>query len=328
MSHVPPVPHVPWSSHLDPARPYNKSPELSPVSEGEKSPGDVRQSVTPDSCDSGSEVTGPSPHTSPHQLPITPPAEGGEGYLYPQYQYDNYQAWYHYQSQLHSSPAPYQYHPQLWTSSSHPPHSSQPAPAQGQDAQIAAALLKHSHNMASRRCRRCKCPNCEDGTTNHDDNKKRTHVCHVPGCGKVYGKTSHLKAHLRWHAGERPFTCGWVFCNKSFTRSDELQRHLRTHTGEKRFVCKECGKRFTRSDHLNKHIKTHEKRAEREKERSRSSPSSSPAPVNQTDDHLDVENVPDNGQIRGPAVPGLAQPFKQEPHFSHYSNAYSQNYTL
>ena len=60
--------------------------------------------------------------------------------------------------------------------------------------------------------------------------KSQLHNCHIPGCGKVYGKTSHLKAHLHWHSGERPFVCSWLLCGKRFTRSDELQRHLRQHT--------------------------------------------------------------------------------------------------
>lgn len=123
-----------------------------------------------------------------------------------------------------------------------------------------------------RRLRRvaCTCPNCVNGINTKAANpdgtpKKKQHVCHYPGCKKVYGKTSHLRAHLRWHTGERPFVCNWLFCGKRFTRSDELQRHLRTHTGEKRFICPECSKRFMRSDHLSKHVKTHQKVREKAK---------------------------------------------------------------
>jgi hypothetical protein len=90
-------------------------------------------------------------------------------------------------------------------------------------------------------------------------NSKKVHKCHIPGCGKLYGKTSHLRAHIRGHTGEKPYQCEWPQCGKRFTRSDELQRHNRTHTGEKRFGCKVCSKRFMRSDHLSKHVRIHEK---------------------------------------------------------------------
>jgi len=116
-----------------------------------------------------------------------------------------------------------------------------------------------SDEGGSRSSRRiaCTCANCHNGINRTVVGQKKEHVCHI--CQRVYGKTSHLRAHLRWHTGDKPYTCDWIYCNKRFTRSDELQRHLRTHTGEKKFQCQICDKKFMRSDHLTKHTMTHNK---------------------------------------------------------------------
>ena len=60
---------------------------------------------------------------------------------------------------------------------------------------------------SGRKCEKCRCPLCMDPT--RAPGEPAMHLCHYPNCGKVYKKTSHLRAHLRWHIGDQPYLCSW-----------------------------------------------------------------------------------------------------------------------
>jgi Zinc finger, C2H2 type len=222
-------------------------------------------------------------------------------------------------------------------------------------------LEDYTQTQAQRRCARCTCPNCINELSGlppvvgPDEKGKRQHLCHIPGCEKVYGKTSHLKAHLRWHTGERPFLCKWLFCGKRFTRSDELQRHFRTHTGEKRFTCATCSKKFMRSDHLAKHTKTHENKIKKliakksdklEKSAKASSTSSLPIKQEKVDDddikpsvfpfmetpvYMDAPKTANNfnetSTASTPQAKHTIEDYYQPYHpYQYHSNMYASNY--
>ncbi|XP_078487627.1 zinc finger protein [Ciona intestinalis] len=71
-----------------------------------------------------------------------------------------------------------------------------------------------------------------------------------PICHKVTTEVR-MEAHLRYHNGGNPVTCGW--CGRSFANIYNLKIHERIHTGERPHKCQVCSKTFSDPSSLSKH---------------------------------------------------------------------------
>ncbi|TFK23684.1 transcription factor iiia [Coprinopsis marcescibilis] len=100
-------------------------------------------------------------------------------------------------------------------------------------------------------------------TRSHLPEEHRPLACQIEGCGKRFWTSQHLKAHLDWHSGAKPFLCTHDSCTEAFSKHHQLRTHIcQTHApeGTKPYICDRegCSKSFNTNQHLKTHKKTHD----------------------------------------------------------------------
>ncbi|GAA6078974.1 transcription factor E4F1 isoform X1 [Tachysurus ichikawai] len=81
----------------------------------------------------------------------------------------------------------------------------------------------------------------------------KSHRC--SHCDRTFRTASHLRIHVKGHAGYKPFKC--VSCQKEFLTGYMLKKHMDMHVTERRYKCGECGKMFKAIGHVREHMRAH-----------------------------------------------------------------------
>ncbi|EST10113.1 Zinc finger, C2H2 [Kalmanozyma brasiliensis GHG001] len=93
-----------------------------------------------------------------------------------------------------------------------------------------AHLANPYAGLITKRSRGRRVPNKPEEMNNLGKSGK-VYTCKVPGCGKCFKRSEHLKRHVRSiHTDDKPYLCPYPACNKRFSRHDNLNQHARVHT--------------------------------------------------------------------------------------------------